>query len=278
MALGAVAEILVGVLTIFVGLLCIGVMYHKVGLDEFRSKVTRALFVMALSSPAVFNKLIVDFFQSGLPAFSMRATMGNMPAATVPQQFDQISQATENMIEAAKMLTAQGFIHGGWGAEAMSQRFEINLVGGCIAFILLICFIIVLTATVLTSLVLVVLSVTFAGWLFPRTEALADRAVSKLIGLALVMLICEIVVQQILIRNRLYLAEIGGTGQNVELVIAALWHIVQVFAFGLLELGAAVSIAVYIGGGVSFSAITPMVVMMRTAARAGGSAIPRRAR
>lgn len=244
--LAAVAALAVALYAIYFAILGVLFIWGRVNAALLQEKALRGLFVLAMMSPSVFNTFVVQPFLTDIPAFSARATGASDPGeAQIPQQFDRISHAVEYMLAQVRAQAT--------GVSNIGVRLEIGLVGGGIAFVLLVSFVVATAAFSLQALLAVVFCVTCPGYLFKRTEGIADRTVGKLVGLSLLGLMIRILVSFVVKQNEGYLKTLADMPANIDAMVAALWSVFCVFGFGLFLLVMLPSLAAYIGGGVSFS-------------------------
>jgi len=123
---------------------------------------------------------------------------------------------------------------------------------------------------VLTAIVICVGPFVVPGYLFKATKGYADRWMSKLIGLMILMLLVNILLQIIIHQDATLFQQLtGNPGTGVAEEIEVLWEIVLVFGFGTFVFFLLPSIAVYIGGGVSFAPAAIFVATTKMIVRRG---------
>lgn len=243
--LSAIAAVLQAIIVIYVGLVGLAVLWGKTDAGEMQERVLRVLLVAALLTPAHFNAWVLDVFLTQAPAFSTQVASGDVAPAGLPAQFDQISQAVDNMRGQA-MAQASGFAN-------IGARLEIGMVSGAITLVLVACFAVMIAAYAMVGLVVDLATVTLVAYLFKATRGIADRTIGKLIGLSLLGMLVKILLQIIITQNENFLRTLAATGGSLEIMTTTLWHIAAVFTVGLFLLIMLPGIAAYIGGGVSFS-------------------------
>lgn len=245
-ALAAVSALAVALYAIYFAILGIAFIWGRVDVALLQEKALRGVFVLAMMSPSVFNTFVVQPFLTDIPAFSARATGASDPGeAQIPQQFDRLSQGVEYMLGQVRAQAT-----GVWNTGA---RIEIGMVGGGIAFVLVVSFLVATAAFSLQAILAVVFCVTCPGYLFKRTEGIADRTVGKLVGLSLLGMMVRVLISFVVKQNEDYLKTLGNTPANIDAMVSALWSVFCVFGFGLFLLVMLPALAAYIGGGVSFS-------------------------
>ena len=247
--LSAVAAVLQAIIVIYVALVGLTVLWGKTDAGEMQERVLRVLLVAALLTPIHFNAWVIDTFMNQTLAFSSQVANGGTPG-TLPAQFDETALAVDNM-RGQMMAQASGFANVG-------ARVEIGFISGAIGLTLICCFCVMLGAYAMVGLVIDVATVTLVGYLFKTTRGIADRTIGKLIGLSLLGLMVRILLQLIIVQDQAFLHSLAGSGGSLEIMVATFWKVLEVFAVGLFLLIMIPGIAVYIGGGVSFSP-TPML-------------------
>lgn len=220
------------------------------GDTDARGGVTRiirvALIVGLLTSAGLYTTYVQSFFSTGLPNWIASSVVTTNPAGT-PQAFDQIWQMTVHEIAAVQaQLNMFDVIDG----------VSLALIELAVNIILLATFAIYVIAQVMLGVVLAIGPLVLVGYLFDATRRVAENWLGKVIGLTILTLLINVVMEVIISGDRTYMNSIssfaasGGTisGQIMVLFELAMFLGVSAFIVVLLP-----GIAAYIGGGIGFS-------------------------
>ena len=244
-ALTAVGQLMLGIMTVYVVVCAVLLAIGQMGIGEVQSRLITAVAVSAALSTSFYTTDIQQFFLTTLPNWIAQAAGGKSIGAGA-QQFDLLFSAVTHE---ANYIQLQAN-----GIEYIADDIEVYLALLLCYAALGLCFNVWACAQVLTAVVICVGPFVVPGYLFKATKGVADRWMSKLIGLMILLLLVNILLQIIIHQDAtLYQQLAGNQGTGVVEEIEVLWEIVLVFGFGTFIFFLLPSIAVYIGGGVSFA-------------------------
>lgn len=220
--------------------------------------VTVSLVVGLLMSTTLYNEYITSFFATGLPdwlASSLTGTTGVQPSA---HQFDVLWNDADILFGTAlKNLNFYNVLY----------SVELGVLQDLIVFPIGLTFLIYELARILTDIVVSVGPFLLAGYLFSATRGVADRWVGKLVSLAILTLLVDIILS-IIIRGDTAYFNVSLTSMSAATVLASVTICTQFLAF--LTLGSLITcflpaLAAYFGGGISVSPLA----MFAAASQAG---------
>lgn len=225
------------------------------------TRVVSASFVVGiLMSTALYNEYVVSFFTVGLPNW-IDTSLNGGSGTTGPATFSQILKNTQEIFTMAKKGVSVTDL-----VPAL-LFFSLDILSIIPVIIL---FVIYELAKILIDLVVCIGPFVLPGYLFAATRGVADRFVSKLLGLSLLILIVNIMLSIIDGAITTYCQTILGavtSGQSegwfgtVENIGATLLMCLQLVIFlvvSALIMTFIPGIASYIGGGVSVSPLSAL--------------------
>ncbi len=237
-----------------------------------RAGITRIISVSVvvglLMSTSLYNEYIISFFTAGLPNFIASALLGATGPAPSAHSFDVIWDSSAQVFSTAE--NNLNFFNVLYSVElALLQSLIVVPIG--------LTFLIYETAKILTDVVICVGPFVLAGYLFAATRQIADRFLGKLIGLALLTLLVDIVLS-IIVNG--FISYVDTTAANVATASKpeAILLCTELFVF--LAIGSMITcflpgIASFIGGGIAVSPLA-MVASASQAGRALGRGQTRR--
>lgn len=249
--LSAVGQQMIGVLTVYVIVCGLLTAFGQMDRGEALKRALTAVAVSAVLAPSFYTTNVQSFFLTTVPNWIAQST-GGKGITTGAQQFDALFAAIIH--EQAELdIQASGF-------DYIAERFEGFLAAALCVLCLLICFVIWASAQVLASLVISIGPFIVPAYLFKATRGFAERWLSKLIGLMILFLLVSVFLQIIIHQDATMFTRLtGNPGIGVGEEVSVLWELAMIFGFGAFVLVLLPSIAVYIGGGVSFA---PGAVLM----------------
>ena len=236
-----------------------GVLVMRGDIDA-RSGITRILSVCLvvgiLMSATLYNQYVVSFFTAGLPNWLASNLLGVTGAQPSAHQFDALwDEANEFFRAASKNLNFYNVLY----------SVELGILQDAIVFPIGITFLIFETAKILMDVIVAIGPFLLIGYLFQATRGIADRWVGKLIGLAILMLLVDIVLSIIIQGDQAYF----NTSMNsltVATVVDTITIGIQFLMF--LTLGCLITcflpaIASFLGGGVAVGPLQMAVAAMQ---------------
>lgn len=236
-----------------------GILVMRGDIDARRG-VTRILSVCLvvgiLTSAALYNQYVVSFFTTGLPdwlASNLLGVTGTQPSA---HQFDALwDQANEFFRAASKNLNFYNVLY----------SVELGILQDAVVFPIGITFLIYETAKILMDVIVAIGPFLLVGYLFQATRGVADRWIGKLIGLAILMLLVDIVLSIIIQGDQAYF-NTSMTSLTAATVVDTITIGIQFLIF--LTLGCLITcflpaIASFLGGGVAVGPLQMAVAAMQ---------------
>lgn len=218
--------------------------------------ISVSLVVGLLMSTSLYNEYVVNFFTTGLPDW-IATTVGTGQKTTQPSTFNQMWASSQMVLEGA-----------GKGMNSITQlvpEFELAILDVLLIIPIGIIFLIWEVAKIMTDIVVCVGPFLLAGYLFSATKGLADRYVSKLISLALLTLLVDIVLAILVNAINSYIATTSasiiagqtqgwfGTTENASAsVLVCIQLVFFLFVASLITVFLP-GLAAYLGGGISVS-------------------------
>lgn len=260
--LSAIAGPLTAVVVIWIIVQGILVMRGDVSVRAGITKILRVVLVVGLlTSFGLFSTYVVSLFQTTLPNWAASSIVGASPSSSdLPGMFDKV---WDNCMAIAKSADAK------LSTWNLSGALELTLLQGAIGLCLIIAFAVYEIGQIMLGVVIAVGPFVIAGYLFDATRGIAERWLSKVIGLCLLTLLIAIALRIIVQGDVTYIQAAAATGAaDVESAIAILTQATLFFALGAVITVLLPSIAAYIGGGVSFHP-GQMVALALPVGRAG---------
>jgi type IV secretion system protein VirB6 len=224
-----------------------GLLVMRGDLDTRRG-ITRILSVCLVvgivSSVALYDQYVVSFFTVGLPnwlASNFLGVTGSQPSA---HQFDALwDEANEFFRAASKNLNFYNVLY----------SVELGILQDLVVFPIGITFLIFETAKILMDVIVSIGPFLLIGYLFQATRGVADRWIGKLIGLAILMLLVDVVLSIIIQGDQAYFNN-SISSVTVATVADTITIGIQFVIF--LTLGCLITcflpaIASFLGGGVA---------------------------
>jgi type IV secretion system protein VirB6 len=210
------------------------------------TRIIRVVLVVGLlTSTSDYDAYVQTFFQVELPDW-IASAVSNNEIASPPQAFDQVWQNTVHQIAIVQSELSLFDVVDGVALDLV--EFVTNI-------ILLVTFAVYEIAQVMVGIVLVIGPIVLIGYLFDATKRVAENWLGKVVGLSLLTLLVNVVIQIILQGDRQYITSVssqaaaGGTisGQIQQLFALCMFLGVSAFIVILLP-----GIAAAIGGGIGF--------------------------
>lgn len=236
-----------------------GVLVMRGDLDARRgiTRVISACLVLSLlMSSALYNQYVVSFFTMGLPDWLARSVLGVNGVQPTAHQFDALWNEANGFFRAAsKNLNFYNVLY----------SVELGIMQDLVVFPIGITFLIFETAKILMDVIVSIGPFLLVGYLFQATRGIADRWIGKLIGLAILMLLVDIVLSIILQGDAAYFNK-SMTGLTAATVIDTITIAIQFVIF--LTLGCLITcflpaIASFLGGGVAVGPLQMAVAAMQ---------------
>jgi len=262
--LSAVAGPLTAVVVLWIIVQGVLVMRGDVSVRSGITKILRLVLVVGLlTSFGLFSTYVVSLFQTTLPNWAASSIIGASPSGSdLPGMFDKV---WDNCMAIAKSADAK------LSTWNLSGALELTLLQGAIGLCLIIAFAIYEIGQIMLGVVIALGPFVIAGYLFDATRGVAERWLSKLIGLCLLTLLIAIALRIIVQGDVTYIQAAAATGAaDVESAIAILTQATLFFALGALITVLLPGIAAYIGGGVSFHPGQMVAMVMPVARTARG--------
>ncbi len=260
--LSAIAGPLTAVVVVWIIVQGVLVMRGDVSVRSGITKILRVVLVVGLlTSFGLFSTYVVSLFQTTLPNWAASSIIGASPSGSdLPGMFDKV---WDNCMAIAKSADAK------LSTWNLSGALELTLLQGAIGLCLIIAFAVYEIGQIMLGVVIAVGPFVIAGYLFDATRGIAERWLSKVIGLCLLTLLIAIALRIIVQGDVTYIQAAAATGAaDVESAIAILTQATLFFALGAVITVLLPSIAAYIGGGVSFHP-GQMVALVLPVGRAG---------
>jgi len=244
-ALSAVGQEMVGILTIYVIICGLLTAFGQMDRGEALKRVVTAIMVSAVLTPSFYTAHVQQFFLTTLPNWIAQSA-GGKGITTGAQQFDALLSAIRHQAATIDLEAS--------GIEYIAERTEVGLAELVTYFFLLICFAIWAAAQVLAAIIVCIGPFIVPGYLFKATKGFAERWLGKLIGLMILFLLVSVLLQIIIHQDATLFTQLtSNPGVGVSEDLQVLWEVVLVFGFGAFLIVLLPSIAVHIGGGVSFA-------------------------
>ena len=228
-----------------------------------RTGITRlisvSLVVGILMSATLYNEYITDFFTQGIPnwiASSFEGVSGIAPSA---QQFDTLWM---------KSTAVFGEVGQGVQWYDVIYNIELAILEIAVAIPIGVMFLIFEVAKIMLDVVVSIGPFLLLGYLFSATKGIADRFIGKLISLAILILLVDIVLSIIINGYTTYIADtmaIVTTNTNRAVDMAVIIQMFIFFAIGALVATFLPGLAAYFGRGVSVSPLA-MAMAVRSVA------------
>ncbi len=225
-----------------------------------RSGVTRIIsvsFVVGLlMSTTLYDEYIVSFFTNGLPNW-IATSLGTGQTTTQASTFNQMWTSSQMVLAGA-----------GKGLNSITQvvpEVELAILDILLIVPIGIIFLIWEVAKILTDIVVCIGPFLLVGYLFNATKGVADRYVSKLISLAILTLLVDVVLAILVNAINAYIATTSadiiagqtqgwfGTTENASASVFVCLQLVFFLGVSSLVTVFLPGLAAYLGGGVSIS-------------------------
>jgi type IV secretion system protein VirB6 len=217
--------------------------------------LSTSIVVAILMSATLYNEYVVSFFTEGLPNF-IGTALGNGTATTEPDTFYQIFINTQKVfVQANKGVSSVDI--------AAAVLFAILDALSVIPTIVL--FLFYELTKILMDLVVCLGPFVLPGYLFSATKGVADRFVSKLIGLSVLIVLIDILLSIIDGAINTYCGDVVamitsgqssgwfGTSEDIGATLIMCIQLVIFLFISMLLMTFIPGIASFIGGGVSVS-------------------------
>ena len=236
-----------------------------------RTGITRllsaSLVVGIVMSATLYNEYVVSFFTSGLPNW-IGTTLSNGTATTQPDTFYQITINTQKVFAQAKL---------GVSAVDIGDALIFSLLDVLSDFPTIVLFLFYELTKILIAVVVCVGPFVLPGYLFAATRGIADRFISKLIGLAVLTLLVDIMLSIIDGGINTYCGDVVssisagqsagwfGTTENIGATLFMCVELVVFLFSSMLIMAFIPGIASFIGGGVSVSPLQAAMAVKNVA-------------
>lgn len=263
-AMSAIQGPLTALVVLWIIVTGILVMRGDVGVRNGITRILTVSFVVGiLMSTTLYDEYIVSFFTSGLPSYFSSSIFGQGATVPTPQTFDTLWFATLDVFNTAET---------GLSWTQIVYEIEFVILEAVILVPIIIVFLIYEVVQLVTDIVVCIGPFCLAGYLFDATKGVADRFISKLISLALLALLVDIVLSIILSGFMSYVNTTQGymVGSTKAESVGLCLQLVIFFAIGSLLTTFLPGIAGYIGGGISVSPLA-----MANAAQQARNVLPK---
>ncbi|NNM55950.1 type IV secretion system protein [Acidocella sp.] len=217
--------------------------------------ISVSIVVGLLMSITLYNEYVVSFFTDGLPNW-IGTALGNGTATTEPDTFYQIFENTQKVfVQANKGISSLDI-----GAAVL---FAILDALSVIPTIVL--FLFYELTKILMDVVVCIGPFVLPGYLFSATKGVADRFVSKLIGLSILVVLIDIMLSIIDGGINTYCSDVVtmitsgqssgwfGTSEDITATLIMCLQLVIFLFISMLLMTFIPGIASFIGGGISVS-------------------------
>lgn len=260
LAFSMVAGVIQIIMAFFVAGYAIRIVVGRASWRDVGWYMIKALCVAAILTPVHFNSWVRDLFMTDLPAWASRMIGGGATSqSNLAQPFDNLDNTVIHMISAVRAQST--------GVFYIGTRVEIAIINGILDVALVVPFVVWFAARIVTALIIPIGPFVLTGYLFEATRGFADRWIGKLVGLAILTLLVNVLLQIVLTQDKAYIATLASAGNDVDAMVATLWNMATVFGVGALLMLILPGVAAYIGGSVGFSGVGLMAAA-QSAARA----------
>jgi type IV secretion system protein VirB6 len=236
-----------------------GVLVMRGDLDARRG-ITRVVSVSLvagiLMSAGLYNTYVVTFFTSGLPDWLANTVLGVTGPQPSAHQFDALwNEANGFFLAAAKNMNFYNVLY----------SVELGILQDLVVFPIGITFLIYETAKILMDVVVSIGPFLIAGYLFQATRGIVDRWIGKLIGLAILMLLVDIVLSIIINGDAAYFhtSMDGLTGATAVETITIGIQFIMFLTLGCLITCFLPALASFLGGGIAVGPLQMAVSAMQ---------------
>lgn len=216
------------------------------------TNMLRAACVGLLLTAGYYATYIQEPFLTTLPNWIAHVVNGASGPQAGAQQFDALLSATDHF--AAEILQqATGMFEIGARIEvAVAVVFDVTAIG--------IAFVIWELAGFMMGLVICIGPFVLIGLLFSATRPIAERWVSKLVGLLVLQLMVAVLLQVLIAGNTAYILQAQSSpGAGIEEEIMTLINIAAFAGISALMAILVPGVAAYIGGGVSMNFVSSLL-------------------
>lgn len=251
-ALAGCAQELDAALVIFIVIQGALIAFRRYDYWSGLTNMLRAACVGLLVTAGYYAAYIQTPFLSTLPNWIAHVVNGGSGAQEGAQQFDLLLSATDHF--AAKILLQTA------GIFQIGTRIEVIVAVVCDVTAIGIAFVIWELASFMTGLVICVGPFVLIGFLFAATRPIAERWVSKLVGLLMLQLMIAVLLQVLIAGNIAYIQQAQMTpGNGVAEQVVTLINIAAFAGMSALMAILVPGVAAYIGGGVSMNFVSSLV-------------------
>jgi type IV secretion system protein VirB6 len=237
--------------------------------------ITVSIVVGLLMSTTLYDEYIVTFFTTGLPNW-IASSLGTGQTTTQASTFNQMWISSQMVLAGA-----------GKGLNSLTQlvpEFELAILDILLIVPIGIIFLIWEVTRIMTDIVVCVGPFLLAGYLFSATKGVADRFVGKLISLAILTLLVDVVLSILVSAINSYIATTSadivagqtmgwfGTTENASASVFVCLQLVFFLAVSSLITVFLPGLAAFLGGGISVSplAMANAAMNVATIASKGG--------
>ena len=230
--------------------------------------VSVSLVVGLLMSTTLYDQYIVSFFTTGLPNWIATA-IGTGSATAQPSTFNAMWASSQEVLTGA-----------GKGLNSITElipEFELAILDILLIIPIGLIFLIWEVAKIITDIVVCLGPFLLAGYLFSATKGVADRYVGKLVSLAILTLLVDVVLAILVHAINTYLATTSadivagqtqgwfGTTENATASVFICVQLVFFLAVSSLITVFLPGLAAYFGGGISISPVAMAAAVTRVA-------------
>ncbi len=247
-AMSTIQGPLTAVVVLWIIVTGISVMRGDVAVRNGITRIIRISIVVGLlMSATLYNQYIVAFFTTGLPNWFASGFMGVTGTAPSASQFDTMwMQALSVFSDVDRTLNFFNVLY----------SVQLGLLQIILIIPIAIVFLIFEIARIMTDIVVCIGPFLLIGYLFDATKGIADRYIGKLISLALLTLLVDIVLSIIIQGYTTYIAQtlaVVQSNADKAVDIAVCDQMVVFFFIGSLVTTFLPGLAAFLGGGVSVS-------------------------
>lgn len=236
-----------------------------------RTGITRmvgvSLVVGLLMSTTLYDEYVVNFFTQSIPNF-IGTALSNGTATTGPDTFYQIFLNTQKVFTQANL---------GISPVNIAAAVTFGILDVASTFPILVLFLFYELTKILMDLVVCVGPFVLPGYLFATTRGVADRFVSKLIALSILIVFVDVLLSIIDVAINTYCGDVVsmitsgqsagwfGTEENITTTIIMCLQLVVFLVLSAAPMTFIPAIASFIGGGISVSPLQVVNSIMNVA-------------
>jgi type IV secretion system protein VirB6 len=248
--LAAVAGPVTALVVLWIIIQGILVMRGDVDTRQGITRIIKVSLVVGLltGGASYYTEYVVTLFQTTLPdwAASVITPAGGVTSANAPQTFDKIwNTAVHQFASVQYQISWYDIVD---AVTLCLVEFGVNIV-------LFVTFAIYEVGQVMTGVAVAIGPFVLAGYLFDATKGVAERWVGKLVGLALLSILIDIVLSIILSGENTYVGQVAidANGGTVGDQIQTLIEMCMFMAIGAFIAVGLPGVAAALGGSVGFS-------------------------